>query len=49
MPSNRHVATISPARRLLDVLVGGLLLSWSSTDTSIEAVLKPVQLVERIS
>ena len=39
MPSNRHVATISPARRLLDVLVGGLLLILASPLLAVVAVL----------
>jgi lipopolysaccharide/colanic/teichoic acid biosynthesis glycosyltransferase len=39
MPSNRHVAAISPARRLLDVLVGGLLLILASPLLAVVAVL----------
>lgn len=39
MPSNRHPVTIGPARRLLDVLAGGLLLILASPLLAVVAVL----------
>lgn len=39
MPSNRHLATIGPGRRLLDILVGGVLLILASPFLVVVAVL----------